>query len=120
MIDAACRLFERQGYYATGLSDILNASEAPKGSLYYYFPDGKEQLGVEAVERIGEFVAGRINTRLKGIQDPARGIRDLIYTIADQMESSGFNSGGPLTAVAMETAPARIATGVSRRTTPTP
>jgi hypothetical protein len=41
IIQAACTLLEKQGYPATGLNEIVRESGAPKGSLYYYFPDGK-------------------------------------------------------------------------------
>ena len=48
ILNAAVTLFRRRGYAATGLADILQLSGAPKGSLYHYFPQGKEQLGEEA------------------------------------------------------------------------
>lgn len=40
-IDTASSLFANQGYHATGTSEILKKSNAPKGSLYYYFPRKK-------------------------------------------------------------------------------
>ena len=57
-IDTASSLFANQGYHATGISEILKKSNAPKGSLYYYFPQGKEQLAQEALA----------NTPLEGLQ----------------------------------------------------
>jgi TetR/AcrR family transcriptional regulator, lmrAB and yxaGH operons repressor len=36
-------------YQATGLTQVLAESSAPKGSLYFHFPGGKGQLAVEAV-----------------------------------------------------------------------
>jgi len=41
IIDAAVRLFRQQGYAATGLNELVEASGSPKGSMYHYFPDGK-------------------------------------------------------------------------------
>jgi TetR/AcrR family transcriptional repressor of lmrAB and yxaGH operons len=38
-IAATGRLFERQGYHATGLNRIIEASGAPKESLYDDFPE---------------------------------------------------------------------------------
>ena len=52
ILTAAQRLFRKRGYHATGLSDILEAANAPKGSLYHHFPDGKEAIGVCVVEKI--------------------------------------------------------------------
>jgi len=46
---AACTLLEEQGYPATGLNEIVKESGAAKGSIYYYFPDGKEQIVSEQV-----------------------------------------------------------------------
>lgn len=52
LLTAAQRLFRKRGYHATGLSDILEAAQAPKGSLYHHFPGGKEAIGVCVVEKI--------------------------------------------------------------------
>ena len=52
LLVAAQRLFRKRGYHATGLSDILDAALAPKGSLYHHFPGGKEEVGVCVVEKI--------------------------------------------------------------------
>ena len=48
IVDAAVALFRKQGYAATGLNEIVEASGAPKGSLYYYFPKGKASIAVAA------------------------------------------------------------------------
>ena len=49
MLKKAADLFQRQGFHATGLKQILEESGAPRGSLYFHFPGGKEQLAVEAL-----------------------------------------------------------------------
>ena len=56
LIETAAKLFETKGYYATGLNEILAESGAPKGSLYYHFPKGKEQLALAAIYSEGEKV----------------------------------------------------------------
>lgn len=104
IIEKTCELLETQGYHATGLNQILAESGAPKGSLYYYFPAGKEELTAEAINRTGRHVAERIKHRLAEIDDPLDAIQSFIRTIAYHVEASGFRSGGPLMIVAMETA----------------
>ncbi|MDD3224447.1 MAG: TetR/AcrR family transcriptional regulator [Clostridium sp.] len=44
IVIAAANLFQVKGYNGTGLNEILKESNAPKGSLYYYFKGGKEEL----------------------------------------------------------------------------
>ena len=51
MLEAATQLFRVQGLHATGLAEVLEKSGAPRGSLYHYFPGGKEQLAVEALRK---------------------------------------------------------------------
>jgi TetR/AcrR family transcriptional repressor of lmrAB and yxaGH operons len=104
IIDTTCTLLEAQGYHGTGLNQILRESGAPKGSLYYYFPEGKEELSAEAIERSGRMVEDRIRAHLSGDEEAATAVRSFIETIAYHIESSGFRCGGPLMTVAMETA----------------
>lgn len=40
----AAKLFTEKGYYGLGLTELLGRCGIPKGSFYYYFPDGKIQL----------------------------------------------------------------------------
>src|ERR1700754_4254703 len=47
MIAAARRLFRQHGYFGTALSDVVAESSAPRGSLYFHFPGGKEELATE-------------------------------------------------------------------------
>lgn len=104
IIQTASDLIENQGYHATGMNEIVRESGAPKGSIYYHFPDGKDGITAEAVRYAAQNVAERIRTNLAEKQDPAESIQAFLETIAHYVEVSGFHSGGPLTIVASETA----------------
>lgn len=104
IIETTSALLEQQGYNATGLNQIVAESGAPKGSLYYYFPDGKEQIGAETLLWSGERMAERIYAGLQRAEDAGEAIHLLALTIADAIEASRFQAGGPLTTVALETA----------------
>jgi TetR/AcrR family transcriptional repressor of lmrAB and yxaGH operons len=104
IVVAASRLLEAHGYAATGLNEIVQAAGAPKGSLYYYFPNGKEEIAVEAVRHSAAVMAGRVRHGLRRHPRPADALRVLGYVIAAQIEATGFQAGGPLQAVAVETA----------------
>lgn len=104
IIETTCQLIEMQGYHATGLNQILAQSGAPKGSLYYYFPDGKEELAVAAIERTSRDIERNIQQVMTAVPDPIAAINQFILGLAAAVEASGFRAGGPVTAMALEAA----------------
>lgn len=104
IILATCRLLEKQGYPATGLNEIVKESGAPKGSLYYYFPDGKEQIVSEAVLFAGKILVERMKTELGKVENPLLSLYDYIMRLADNVEEKRFTAGNPLTIVSVESA----------------
>ncbi|GKV69724.1 putative HTH-type transcriptional regulator YxaF [Sporosarcina sp. NCCP-2716] len=86
MLEAATRLFHLKGYHATGVNQILQESGAPKGSLYYHFPGGKEQLAAEAIQLSGQLIAGDIRVHLDKYEDAVQAFQQLIQFIAGQFE----------------------------------
>lgn len=104
IIETTFALLESQGFHATGLNQIVKESGAPKGSLYYYFPEGKDEIAEATIAWAGQNVAERIHTGLAVSDNAATAVRIFVDNIAAAVEHSGFRSGGPLTMVAMETA----------------
>ena len=47
---ATAALLQKQGYHATGLAEIVATAGAPRGSVYFYFPGGKEALACAAIQ----------------------------------------------------------------------
>ena len=103
-IRAASKLMESQGYHATGLNQIIAESGAPRGSLYYHFPGGKEELAAQVITRNGKTFARLIMEHMQEDIAPADSVRDFILGVAGGLEATGFQSGGPLTTIALETA----------------
>jgi TetR/AcrR family transcriptional regulator, lmrAB and yxaGH operons repressor len=105
IVDAAVRLFRRQGYAGTGLNDIVDFSGAPKGSLYHYFPAGKASIAVAAVEEAG----GRVAQTMAKLASETRSTADLLRAharlLSGWMRNSGFRDGCPITTVLLELAP---------------
>lgn len=103
-ISTTAQLIEEQGYHATGLSQIVEQSGAPKGSLYYHFPEGKEELAANAVQQAGENLIALIQENVDESLPIAEALRRFVIGVARGVEVTNYQSGGPLTAVAMETA----------------
>ena len=104
ILDSAVRLFRQQGYAATGLNEILNVSGAPKGSLYYYFPGGKAEIGLAAVE----FASDKVLATLSSLADEGIGAAEIVRRYFDMvgewMHQSGYTDGSPITTIVLEMA----------------
>jgi len=104
IIATTCQLLELQGYHATGLNEIIRESGAPKGSLYHYFPNGKEELAAAAIGRSAAGITANIERVLAAHDEPAAAVAGFIRELAGHVAASGFRQGGPITAVALEAA----------------
>ncbi|WP_050184241.1 TetR/AcrR family transcriptional regulator [Domibacillus robiginosus] len=104
ILQTASRLFQLQGYHATGLNQILKESGAPKGSLYYYFPNGKEELAVEAVRYTSHYIGGIIQENMEKTPDPVKAVQLFIAQTASQFDQPESIQGVPVGLLAAETA----------------
>lgn len=104
LIRTASRLFQLQGYHATGLNQITKESGAPKGSLYYHFPNGKEELAIESVQSTAAFVSKQIEAGLSSSTDAIEAIQTFITNIAERFQKEHRAGGIPIAAIALETA----------------
>lgn len=103
-LSATGMLLRRQGYAATGLSEIVDRSGAPRGSLYFHFPGGKEELAIAAMERTGEALRRGIAATMAARGGTGEGIAMLIDALAAGLQDSDYADGCPIATVALETA----------------
>jgi len=104
ILEATASSLTRKGYTATGLQEILAESQAPKGSLYHYFPEGKEQLAVEALALSTEEWFQRIQRILQAAPDPASAIRSVCKEMGKELKKSNWENGCPIATVTLEVA----------------
>ncbi len=104
LVETTSRLLEAQGYHGTGLNQIIRESGAPRGSLYYYFPDGKEELAAAAVAEQGERMRDFTASVLSQVADPVEAVDRVMAGMIEHFSASHFCGGAPLAAVALETA----------------
>ena len=102
ILDATNRLLRRQGYTATGIKQIVAEGNAPLGSVYHYFPGGKEQIAVEALARVGERIRMAIASLANAADVPATVNAFFVYN-AELLRDSDYERGCPVATVALET-----------------
>lgn len=102
MIKAMGRLMQRQGFHATGLNQVVAESGTPKGSLYFHFPGGKEQLAAEAIQGSGERLQAMFEAALTGASSAEEAVRGLARGMAAGLARSSYADGCPIATVALE------------------
>lgn len=102
MVEATARLLARQGYHATGVAQVLTESEAPRGSLYFHFPAGKQQMAAAAIGLLGEQLEGVLRTKLDAKPDVKAGLQSIARMFVRQLEGTDFQLGCPVATTALE------------------
>lgn len=105
LVKAAAELFRKNGYAATGTNAILERSGAPRGSLYYYFPEGKEAIAAAAMVVAGKTLSITIKKIAASTNSTAEFVTTYAEMLGNWMENSDYQDGNPVTTVALETIP---------------
>lgn len=104
MLEKTATLLQHRGYYGTSLSDILEASEAPRGSLYFHFPGGKDQLVIEATRAAADAATAELRHLLETTETPAKAVRAYAEGAAAFMRETDFTFGCPVAPVILDAA----------------
>jgi TetR/AcrR family transcriptional regulator, lmrAB and yxaGH operons repressor len=102
MAHAAADRMHRQGYHATGVNQILSDAGAPRGSLYFHFPGGKEELAADAVTLAAGSLDAWIAELMAAAPDAVAAVRSVIEMLATQLVDSSYEKGCPVATVSLE------------------
>ena len=112
---AAAKLFRQQGYHGTALHDILDAGGSPRGSLYFHFPKGKEEIGEAALTLAAEAVGRAIAQAAETSESAETFLTRVARGMASDLERSGYKEGCPIATTALETAAQSEVLGAATR-----
>ena len=104
IVDASAELFRRQGYTGTGLKQIMAQADAQFGSLYHFFPGGKEQLGAEVIRWSGLGYQRLVEGVFDAAPDVVKGVSDVFTGAAEVLRQTGYADACPIETVALEVA----------------
>ncbi|CPU19993.1 TetR/AcrR family transcriptional regulator [Mycobacteroides abscessus] len=102
LVTATAALLQRQGYEATSVKRIITEAGATFGSLYHFFPNGKEELAAEALRFGAEEFAELLRRGLGSSRDPATAIARCATLLAEDLRGSDWTDGCPVAATALE------------------
>ena len=102
LVLATLDLLRRGGLSGAGINQVVDASRAPKGSVYHYFPGGKQQLVIaalrEAERTVGESFSNVFGARVR----VGEKVRTLFTRAAAGLEANDFAKGCPVAAVTLD------------------
>src|ERR1700730_4353055 len=101
LVASTVELLRRKVAYGTGLHDVLDHSGAPRGSLYFHFPGGKEELVREALQEAADVVDRALEKSLDRHRNVAEAMADFLTRYGHRLEESNFTGGCPVAAVAL-------------------
>jgi AcrR family transcriptional regulator len=90
MIEATIDLMRGSGLSGAGINEIVRASGAPKGSVYHFFPGGKQQIAAEALTAYSQRVMAFIDAALASQTKPHLKVRALFDAFARRVEGGRF------------------------------
>jgi TetR/AcrR family transcriptional repressor of lmrAB and yxaGH operons len=100
MVVTTAKLLQRQGYHGTGLNQIVAVADAPKGSIYFHFPGGKEQLTAEAIAQSAKYLDGVLERH--AADNAVVALDSYLADVASWLEKTDFREGCPIATVALE------------------
>lgn len=93
LLNQGVLFFMNQGYHGTGLQEILDAVNVPKGSFYNYF-SSKEEFGAAVIQHYIEPFISRLSTHLQLSDSDALGaIRRYFNELIVELEENKFKGG---------------------------
>ncbi|MBB6407899.1 TetR/AcrR family transcriptional regulator [Mesorhizobium sangaii] len=102
ILETTALLLRQRGYHGTSLNDILSASGAPRGSLYFHFPGGKDQLVIEVTRDSVDKVTQRLGEALAAERDPAVAVHHIYQEVGHMLEENQFTLGCPIAPVVLD------------------
>lgn len=94
LLNQGVSLFMNQGYHGTGLQEILDAVNVPKGSFYNYF-GSKEDFGADVIQHYTEPFIMQLTAHLNnsGADDALGAIRCYFDELIVELEKNEFKGG---------------------------
>jgi AcrR family transcriptional regulator len=104
ILTATNELFRRHGFNGTSLKQVTAAASAPTGSVYHFFPGGKDDLAEAVIATSGAAYGELFDVVADTAGDPATAVTDFFEGAADVLETTDYIDPCPIGTVAREVA----------------
>lgn len=99
-VRSAALLFRERGVGGTGMRDVVEHAQAPRGSLQHYFPGGKQELLAEAMGWMAERAARPLREALAAEPppEPRVVVAQLLDRFRELLTMTDYRAGCPIVA----------------------
>jgi TetR/AcrR family transcriptional regulator, lmrAB and yxaGH operons repressor len=104
MVDAGELLLSERGYGNVTMIEVIDKAEAPRGSIYYHFPGGKEDLARQVVAKVGDEAVSLVDWAAERTDGPEDFLRLLVDRHRRRVEKSDFALGCPMMGIMVNAA----------------
>lgn len=102
IVRASLQQMRERGYAGTAISDIVTASGAPRGSITFHFPGGKDEIAREVIAlRLSQIIGG-IDASAANHASAAGFLSACFDAVAVDFAGSQFAAGCPVAPIALE------------------
>ena len=102
IIQKGAELVYIKGFNNTGIQEVLQAAEVPKGSFYFYFKN-KEEFGLTLIDHFSSFILNIEQKQMRsGAPDPVEGLKNFFNMYISLMKKQNFTCGCPIGNIAQE------------------
>jgi len=104
IIQCGARLIIDKGYTGTGLKEILDAANIPKGSFYHYF-SSKKDFGLQVIDYFMTYISAYASEKLSDYSiPPLQRLREFFDEYLEAFEKSECRYGCPIGKLTLELA----------------
>ncbi len=102
IIETGAEIIHRKGFNHTGIQEILNAANVPKGSFYNYFKS-KDEFGLQVIDYFSAHFKRIAKETLEDTRvSPLNRIYRFLSAFMEYFESQNFSGGCPIGNLAQE------------------
>ncbi|SDA99892.1 TetR/AcrR family transcriptional regulator [Sinorhizobium sp. NFACC03] len=87
VIPSLAEIFREFGFDGASLSTITEKTGLGKGSLYHFFPGGKEEMAAAVLGEIDQWFATQVFEPLRGAEDPRSAIAEMCRSVSEYFRS---------------------------------
>src|SRR5256885_12897805 len=102
IIAKAAQMLHQGGYHATGLQQLTASGELPRGSLYFHFPGGKQELACAALEHAGEQLGAMLEETFYSLPSVSASLAAVLRFLGKRSAPSRLSEGCPVATPTLE------------------